>query len=90
MQTLTPVDVGARVWFNEDLESRNFIVPGIVALVMAIIGAQLTSLTIAREWERGTMEAMMATPISMAAPRPRRSHWPVPRLRDSIKMSCLL
>ena len=64
VQTLTPVDAHARVWFNEDLESRNFIVPGIVALVMAIVGAQLTSLTIAREWERGTMELLVSTPIT--------------------------
>jgi len=63
LQTLTPVDVQARVWFNEELESRNFIVPGIVALVMAIVGAQLTSLTIAREWERGTMELLVSTPV---------------------------
>lgn len=63
VQTLTPVEVRARVWFNEDLVSRNFIVPGIVALVMAIVGAQLTSLTIAREWERGTMELLVSTPI---------------------------
>ncbi len=62
-QSLTPVDVEARVWFNEELESRNFIVPGIVALVMAIVGAQLTSLTIAREWERGTMELLISTPV---------------------------
>lgn len=63
LQTTTPVDVQARVWFNEELESRNFIVPGIVALVMAIVGAQLTSLTIAREWERGTMELLISTPV---------------------------
>ena len=63
VQTLTPVDVQARVWFNENLESRNFIVPGVVALVMAIVGAQLTSLTIAREWERGTMELLVSTPV---------------------------
>ncbi len=63
VQTLTPVDMQARVWFNEDLVSRNFIVPGIVALVMAIVGAQLTSLTIAREWERGTMELLISTPV---------------------------
>lgn len=63
VQTLTPVDLQARVWFNEDLVSRNFIVPGIVALVMAIVGAQLTSLTIAREWERGTMELLVSTPV---------------------------
>ncbi|HEX7648303.1 MAG TPA: ABC transporter permease [Noviherbaspirillum sp.] len=63
MQTTAPVDTQARVWFNEDLVSRNFIVPGIVALVMAIVGAQLTSLTIAREWERGTMELLVSTPV---------------------------
>ena len=62
-QTVTPVEVRARVWFNEDLVSRNFIVPGIVALVMAIVGAQLTALTIAREWERGTMELLVSTPV---------------------------
>jgi ABC-2 type transport system permease protein len=52
-----------RVWFNESLASRNFIVPGIVALVMAIIGAFLASLTIAREWERGTMEQLISSPV---------------------------
>jgi ABC-2 type transport system permease protein len=62
-QTLAPVDLQVRVWFNEDLESRNFIIPGIVALVMAVVGAQLTSLTIAREWERGTMELLVSTPV---------------------------
>ncbi len=64
IQTLTPVAVQARVWFNEDLESSYFIIPGVVALVMAIVGAQLTSLTIAREWERGTMELMVSTPVT--------------------------
>ncbi len=63
VQTLTPVEVRARVWFNEDLVSRNFIIPGVVALVMAIVGAQLSSLTIAREWERGTMELLISTPV---------------------------
>jgi drug efflux transport system permease protein len=63
VQSQSPVGVEARVWFNEELESRNFIVPGIVALVMAIVGAQLTSLTIAREWERGTMELLVSTPV---------------------------
>lgn len=63
IQTQTPVLVQARVWFNEELESRNFIIPGVVALVMAIVGAQLTSLTIAREWERGTMELLVSTPV---------------------------
>jgi ABC-2 type transport system permease protein len=63
--TQTPsVTVQSRVWFNEDLESRNFIIPGVVALVMALVGAELTSLTIAREWERGTMELLVSTPVT--------------------------
>jgi ABC-2 type transport system permease protein len=64
LQTLTPVDVRSRVWFNEQLESSWFIIPGVVALVMATVGAQLTSLTIAREWERGTMELLVSTPVT--------------------------
>jgi ABC-2 type transport system permease protein len=60
------LNVDARTWFNEDLESRNFIVPGVVALVMAVIGTFLTSLTIAREWERGTMEQLVSTPVTPA------------------------
>ena len=63
-QTAQTVAVESRVWFNEDLESRNFIIPGVVALVMALVGAQLTSLTIAREWERGTMELLVSTPVT--------------------------
>jgi ABC-2 type transport system permease protein len=54
----------ARTWFNEELESRAFIVPGVVAMVMAVIGTFLTSLTIAREWERGTMEQLISTPVT--------------------------
>ena len=56
--------VQSRVWFNEDLESRNFIIPGVVAVIMALVGAQLTSLTISREWERGTMELLISTPVT--------------------------
>jgi ABC-2 type transport system permease protein len=52
-----------RTWFNENLESMANFVPGVVALVMAVIGAFLTSLTIAREWERGTMEQLISTPV---------------------------
>jgi len=59
-----PLSVEARTWFNEELNSKDFIIPGIVALVMAVIGAFLTSLTIAREWERGTMEQLISTPVS--------------------------
>ncbi len=58
------MNVEGRTWFNEDLESSNFIVPGVVAIVMAVIGTFLTSLTIAREWERGTMEQLISTPAS--------------------------
>jgi ABC-2 type transport system permease protein len=53
-----------RTWFNENLESMANIVPGVVAMVMAVVGAFLTSLTVAREWERGTMEQLIATPVS--------------------------
>jgi ABC-2 type transport system permease protein len=60
---LSPLAVEARTWFNESLESRNFIVPGVVAIVMAVIGTFLTSLTVAREWERGTMEQLISTPV---------------------------
>ncbi len=59
-----PLAVQPRTWFNEELESRNFIVPGVIALVMAVIGTFLTSLTIAREWERGTMEQLISTPVT--------------------------
>lgn len=52
-----------RVWYNPELKSRNFIVPGLIAVIMAIIAALLTSLTIAREWERGTMEQLISTPV---------------------------
>jgi ABC-2 type transport system permease protein len=58
-----PVDVRPRVWFNEDLESRNYIIPGLIAVIMMVIAALLTSLTVAREWERGTMEQLISTPV---------------------------
>jgi len=60
----TPITVEARTWFNEELESKAFITPGVIAIVMAVIGAFLTSLTIAREWERGTMEQLISTPVT--------------------------
>jgi ABC-2 type transport system permease protein len=59
-----PVGVETRTWYNEDLESSAFIVPGVLALVMSVIGSFLTSLTIAREWERGTMEQLVSTPVT--------------------------
>ena len=61
---MAPIDVATRTWYNEDLESSAFIIPGVLALVMTVIGAFLTSLTIAREWERGTMEQLISTPVT--------------------------
>jgi ABC-2 type transport system permease protein len=58
-----PVRVQNRLWFNEANESRYFLVPGLVVLVMTLIGALLTSLVVAREWERGTIEALFVTPM---------------------------
>jgi ABC-2 type transport system permease protein len=58
-----PLTPQVRIWYNETLTSRNSIVPGLIAVVMMIIAAMLTSLTIAREWERGTMEQLAATPV---------------------------
>ena len=55
-----------RVWFNTDMESRNYIFPGLIAIVMMVIAALLTSLTFAREWEGGTMEQLIATPVTGA------------------------
>jgi ABC-2 type transport system permease protein len=62
--TRPPIVADTRVWYNEELTSRNMIVPGLVAVIMMIIAAMLTSLTIAREWERGTMEQLAATPVT--------------------------
>jgi ABC-2 type transport system permease protein len=58
-----PASAESRVWYNPTLESRNMIVPGLIAVIMSIIAAMLTALTIAREWERGTMEQLAATPV---------------------------
>ena len=58
-----PVRAETRVWYNEELKSSNMIVPGLIAVVMMIIAAMLTSLTIAKEWERGTMEQLASTPV---------------------------
>jgi len=59
-----PVEGRIRVWFNEDLESRNFIIPGIIAVIIMIAAAMLTSLVIAREFENGTMETIKSLPVS--------------------------
>jgi ABC-2 type transport system permease protein len=58
-----PVDPRIRVWYNSDLKSKNFIVPGLIAVTMMIIASMLSSLTIAREWENGTMEQLLSTPV---------------------------
>jgi len=65
-QSIQPasVSVQTRTWYNENLDSSAFIIPGVLALVMSVIGAFLTSLTIAREWERGSMEQLISTPVT--------------------------
>ena len=60
-----PVRLEQRIWFNAEVRSTNYLVPGLIAVIMTLIGALLTALVVAREWERGTMEALMATPVRM-------------------------
>jgi ABC-2 type transport system permease protein len=61
-----PVNAHLRIWYNSQLKSKNYIVPGLIALILMIIGALLTSLTLAREWEMGTMEQLLSTPLRPA------------------------
>jgi len=63
VQARVVIDVKPRVYFNAELNTRNALIPGSIVLIMAIIGVMLTSLVVAREWERGTMESMLATPV---------------------------
>jgi len=63
-EQLAGITLSPRYWFNPSTVSRNFLVPGSIAVIMTIIGALLTSLVVAREWERGTMEALLSTPVS--------------------------
>lgn len=65
IELAVPVALEPRIWFNAEVRSRNFLVPGLVAVIMTLIGALLTALVMAREWERGTMEALMVTPVTM-------------------------
>ena len=58
-----PVEGRTRVWFNEELESKNYFIPGLVAVIMSIIGVLLTGQVVVREWERGTMELLISTPV---------------------------
>ena len=60
---MVPLDLRPRVWFNADMESKNYIIPGLIAVIMMVIAAMLTSLTVAREWETGTMEQIISTPL---------------------------
>ncbi len=60
------ISVEPRFWFNPSAESRNYLIPGSITIIMTVIGALLTSLVIAREWERGTMEALLASPVTRA------------------------
>jgi ABC-2 type transport system permease protein len=59
-----PVIADVRVWFNPALTSREYLIPGLIAIIMTLIGALLTALVVAREWERGTMEGIMVTPVA--------------------------
>ncbi|MCB1663325.1 MAG: ABC transporter permease [Pseudomonadales bacterium] len=60
-----PVQLQQRIWFNSELRSRDYLVPGLIVVIMTLIGALLTALVMAREWERGTMEALIVTPVAM-------------------------
>lgn len=65
LRGLPLVQAQPRYWYNAELESRNFLIPGSLAIIMTLIGTLLTALVVAREWERGTMEALMSTPVSI-------------------------
>ena len=60
-----PIGLDVRIWFNPDSRSRDFLVPGLIAVIMTLIGALLTSMIIAREWERGTLESLFSTPVTI-------------------------
>lgn len=62
----TPLDVRLRVWFNPEMKSKNFIIPGLIAVIMAILASLLISLTVAREWEQNTMEMLISSPVTGA------------------------
>jgi ABC-2 type transport system permease protein len=65
-KSMSPVTLEARYWFNPSAESRNYLIPGSITIIMTVIGALLTSLVVAREWERGTMEALLASSVTRA------------------------
>jgi ABC-2 type transport system permease protein len=65
LQANGTIAVESRYWFNAELESRRFLVPGSIALIQMMIGSLLTALVVSREWERGTIEALLATPVGI-------------------------
>jgi ABC-2 type transport system permease protein len=65
LKGLPRIDVQPRVWYNEQLESRYFLLSGSLAIIMTLIGTLLTALVVSREWERGTMEALISTPVGI-------------------------
>jgi ABC-2 type transport system permease protein len=65
LKGLPRIDIEPRVWYNEQLESRFFLLSGALAIIMTLIGTLLTALVVSREWERGTMEALISTPVSI-------------------------
>lgn len=60
------INLEIRAWFNPSVQSRNYLIPGSITLIMTVVGVLLTSLVVAREWERGTMEALLASPVTRA------------------------
>ncbi|MGE4588902.1 MAG: ABC transporter permease [Acidaminococcaceae bacterium] len=58
-----PIEAKPRIWFNQNMQAKNYIIPGLIAVIMMVIAALLTSLTVAREWENGTMEQLLTTPL---------------------------
>lgn len=58
-----PLEAKPRIWFNQNMQAKNYIIPGLIAVIMMVIAALLTSLTVAREWENGTMEQLLTTPL---------------------------
>lgn len=64
--TFLPVALDVRIWYNPNVRSRDFLIPGLIAVIMTLIGALLTSMVVAREWERGTLESLFSTPVTIA------------------------
>lgn len=65
LSEIPPIEIRERIWYNANATSRHNIIPGIIAIILTVIGTLLTAMVVAREWERGTMEAMLVTPVSI-------------------------